>query len=298
MTQTFKVGTIFGSDLRLHFSWPLLPVGAAVYSAIAFPWEQAVFQFALLLAAYILMLAHEGVQLLAARSFGLGTRDVTLYPFWGVARLTRLSDRPWQENYIAATGPVFLALVATAIGAGLALTGQSAWSFPQSIGEATPAAFDVHLFWAAVLLTGLHLLPVLPLDVGRIFRATLALSVSRPRATEVAAHLSTLGAAVMLIAAIIWFRSPLMGVTAVLLYLGAQEDLGTTRYFAAIRHERGEGGPAPAVMVPVDQIITPDCRPAEPNFSGFTWNARARLWIEWRNGQPVSANALIGDGRP
>jgi len=35
-----------------------------------------------------------------------GTRDVTLYPFWGVARLTRLSDRPWQEIYIAATGPV------------------------------------------------------------------------------------------------------------------------------------------------------------------------------------------------
>ena len=51
-------------------------------------------------------------------------------------------------------------------------------------------------------------------------------------------------------------------------------------------------------MVPMDQIVTPDCRPAEANFTGFTWNARARLWIEWRDGQPVSANALIGDGRP
>jgi Zn-dependent protease len=253
---------------------------------------------ALLLAAYILVLAHEGVQLLAARSFGLGTRDVTLYPFWGVARLTRLSDRPWQENYIAAAGPVFLALVATALGAGLAVAGHSAWTFPESVGDATLEAFVVHLFWAAVLLTGLHCLPVLPLDAGRIFRATLALSVSRPRATEVAAHLSTLGAAVLMIAAIVWFRSPLMGVTAVLLYLGAQEDLGTTRYFAAIRHERGEGGPAPAVLVPMDQIVTADCRPAEPHFTGFTWNARARLWIEWRDGEPVSANALIGDGRP
>ena len=298
MTQTFKIGTIFGSDLRLHWSYPLLPVGAAVYSAVVFAWPQAVFQVALLLAAYILVLAHEGVQLLAARRFGLGTRDVTLYPFWGVARLTRLSDRPWQENYIAAAGPVFLALVATAIGGGLTLAGRFTWTIPQGIQEATVETFILHLFWVAVVLTGLHCLPILPLDVGRIFRASLALSVSRPRATEVAAHLSTLGAAVMLIAAIIWFQSPLMGVTAVLLYLGAQEDLGTTRYFAAIRHERSEAGPAPAVMVPMDQIVTADCRPTEPNFTGFTWNARARLWIEWRDGEPVSANALIGDGRP
>jgi hypothetical protein len=48
----------------------------------------------------------------------------------------------------------------------------------------------------------------------------------------------------------------------------------------------------------MDQIVTADCRPAEPHFTGFTWNARARLWIEWRDGEPVSANALIGDGRP
>jgi hypothetical protein len=48
----------------------------------------------------------------------------------------------------------------------------------------------------------------------------------------------------------------------------------------------------------MDQVVTPDCRPNEPNFSGFTWSFRARLWIEWRDGQPVSANALIGDHRP
>jgi Zn-dependent protease len=298
MTRVLTIGTILGSDLRLHWSWPVLPVAAAAYSFATYPWPEAVFREALLLAAYICVLAHEGVQLLAARRFGLGTRDVTLYPFWGVARLTRLSERPWQENYIAATGPIFLALVATALGAALSLAGHGVRSFPEGVPEATPELFLVHLFWANVLLAGFHCLPVLPLDAGRIFRASLALTVSRLRATEVAAALSTLGATVLLIAAIVWFKSPLLGVTAVLLYFGAQEDLGTTRYFAAIRHERGEGGPAPAVLVPMDQIITADCRPAEPHFTGFTWNARARLWIEWRDGEPVSANALIGDGRP
>ena len=41
----------------------------------------------------VCVLAHQGVQVLAARRFGLGMRDVTLYPFWGVSRLTRQSDR-------------------------------------------------------------------------------------------------------------------------------------------------------------------------------------------------------------
>jgi hypothetical protein len=122
--------------------------------------------------------------------------------------------------------------------------------------------------------------------------------VSRLRATEVAAVLSTLGAGVLLAVAVAWLQSPLLALTALLVYLGAQEDLGTTRYFASLRQATDDYHQPPAALVPMDQIVTPDCRPDEPNFTGFTWNARARLWIEWRDGQPVGANALIGDGRP
>jgi Zn-dependent protease len=297
MTGTITIGTLHGSDLRVHWSWPVLPVGALGYSLAVSPWRAAVFAVLVLLAAYVCVLAHQGVQVLAARRFGLGTRDATLYPFWGVGRLTRLSDRPWQENYIAATGPVTFALIAAATASGLALTGH-AIAYPQGGVSLTPAGFLVHLVYSNVLLAGLHCLPLLPLDGGRILRATLALTTSRLRATEVAAALSTLGAAVLLITAIVWFRSPLLAVTAVLIYLGAHEDLGTTRYFAAIRHAPDEPGDAPAALVPMDQAVTPDCRPDEPTFTGFTWNARARLWIEWRDGEPVCANALIGDGRP
>jgi Zn-dependent protease len=297
MTRPFTIGTLHGSALRLHWSWPLLPVGVAIYSFAMLPWREAAFHVLVLLGAYICVGAHEGVQLLAGRRFGVGTRDVTLYPFWGVPRLNRLSDRPWQENYIAATGPVTFALIATAIGGGLALAGAGV-SSPQEAPAPSFTAYFAQLFWANVLLGVLHSLPVLPLDAGRIFRATLALTTSRTRATEVAAALSTGGALALLGVAIIWLQSPLIGVTAVLLYLGAQEDLGTTRYFAAIRHAPDELTHGPAAMVPMDQVVTPDCRPREPNFNGFTWNAQARLWIEWRDGQPVSANALIGDGRP
>jgi hypothetical protein len=110
--------------------------------------------------------------------------------------------------------------------------------------------------------------------------------------------ISTLGSLILLVAAIVWLKSPLVGVTAILIYLGAQEDLGTSRYFASLREPPSSRAHVSPLMIPIDQVVTQECLPDEPNFSGFTWNARARLWIEWRDGEPVGANALIGDDRP
>jgi Zn-dependent protease len=298
MTKAIPVGTAFGTELRLHWSWLLLPPAVAVYSLATGAWREAVLNLLLLLAVYMCVLVHEGGQVLAVRRFGLGTRDLTLYPFWGVARLTQMSDRPWQETYVAATGPILLALVATLIGAALAFAG-TAIELPWGGSEPFAESFFRNLFWATVGLTALHLLPVLPLDGGRVFRAALTIRTSRLRATEAAAALSTLAAGCLLIAAVAWMRSPLVGVVGVLLFLSAQDDLGRTRYFEYLRdgsRNRSHAHRAPAAMVAADHVVTPDCRPGEPHFNGFTWNSRARLWIEWRDGRPVSANALIGDG--
>jgi len=297
MTHTYSIGTISGSDLRLHWSWFGLPLAVACYSFAMFSWPTAAMFVLLLLAVYLGVLAHQGIQLLAARRFGVWTRDVTLYPFWGVARLMRLSERPWQEIRIAATGPVMLAFLAACIGALLAL-GDRELTFLSGAIDPTTESFLLHLFWAAVFLTAFHLLPFLPLDGGRVLRAYLAMRMSRLPATETAAILSTFGAGLLLIVAVAWLKSPLVGLTGVLLYFGAQQDLGTTRFFSGLRHAGDDPARKPTMMVPLDQIVTPECRPNEPDYNGFTWNEEARLWIEWRDGQPVGANALIGDGRP
>lgn len=297
MTHSFSIGTISGSDLRLHWSWLGLPVAVAGYSFAMFSWPQAAMFVSLLLAVYLGVLAHQGIQHLAAKRFGVWTRDVTLYPFWGVARLTRLSDRPWQEIYIVATGPILLAFLSVCVGAILSLGNQELTFLPATI-EPTTESFLVHLFWAATFLTTFHVLPFLPLDGGRILRAYLALRMTRLPATETCAILSTLGAGLLIIAAIAWLKSPLVGITGVLLYFGAQQELGTARFFSAMRHAEIDRTRKPTMMVPLEQVITPGCLPCEPHYNGFTWNEDARLWIEWRDGQPVSANALIGDGRP
>lgn len=297
MMHSFSIGTIFGSDLRLHWSWVGLPILVAGYSFAVFPWQEAAFDVLLLFAAYLGVLAHQGFQLLAARRFGMKTRDVTLYPFWGVGRLSRISDRPWQEIYIAATGPIVFCILAVSVGALLARTDSGMLFFPDDV-EVTTESFLHHLFWSFVFLAGLHTLPFLPLDAGRALRAYLAIRLSRLPATEVCATLSTFGAGLLLIVAIAWLESPLVGITGLLLYFGAQQDLGTNRFFASLKNDLDEQPRTPALLVPLEQIVTATSQPNEPDFNGFTWNEDARLWIEWRDGQPISANALIGDGRP
>lgn len=287
------IGTLLGGRLRVHWSWPLFPAAVGVYGLAVLPWRDALFFVALTCAVYLCVLVHEAGELLAARRFKLGARDITLYPFWGAIRYTRLSERPWQENCVAAAGLVVQALVATAIGGGLVATGRGV-EFVREIGPPYWEAFAVYLFWANVMLTAFYLTPILPLDGGRIFRASLALTTSRLRATEVAAGLSTVGAVALFAAGVVWFQNPLPAVVAVLLYLAAQDELGATRYFAGLRHKPHSSAGDP-VLIPMDQIVTPDCKPDEPHFSGFTWSPKARLWIEWHDGQAVSASVLIGD---
>lgn len=294
MNPPLTIGPVLGG-IRFHLSWPLFPAGVAAYSLALVSGTEAALYVLVLLCVYLAVLVHAGTECLAARRFRLGTRDATLYPFWIVARPGRMSDRPWEEKYVAATGMTILAAIVATVGVGLALAAGGI-PLPEAPAEITVDAFLSRLFWALSLLAAAHLLPVLPFDGGRMLRASLAMRSSRLRATEIVAHLSTVAAGLLLVVAILWLKSPFLGVTAVLIFLGAQEELGTVRYFERLRpaleHRR------PATMAPFDQIVTPDCRPGESDFSGFTWNADAGLWIEWRAGRPVAANALIGDGRP
>ena len=126
---------------------------------------------------YVSVLIHELSHCVVALAFKLPVRRVLLYPLGGFSEIEQEPPTPAREFLVSAAGPaVSLALAAIAFG----LTGL--------IHPHLPHVLIDQLFRANLLVGIFNLLPGLPLDGGRIFRAGIWRVTGKPaQATIVAA---------------------------------------------------------------------------------------------------------------
>ena len=167
--------TVAGIPIRLHLTFLL--VLSALFLLGGGTAGSGVLFFAALFGCVLL---HELGHALMARRFGIGVREIVLYPIGGVARLTD-APTPKQELWVTAAGPAVNVALAAALFAYLAVTGQAG-------ALTTPGAanFAERLLFANVALFAFNLLPAFPLDGGRLLRAGLALRIGEERATRFA----------------------------------------------------------------------------------------------------------------
>ncbi len=138
---------------------------------------------------FFCVVLHEFGHALAARKYGVVTKDIIISPIGGVARLMRMPDKPFQELVIAIAGPAVNFVIATVLGVslllltdqGVRLLGDQVTLFNR-VSNFLPA-----LFWLNLFLIGFNLLPAFPMDGGRIFRSLLSMRLGRDRATRIAA---------------------------------------------------------------------------------------------------------------
>ena len=109
---------------------------------------------------YASVLVHELAHCVVARRFGLPVRRVLLYPLGGYSEIEQEPGSPGREALISAAGPIVsLALAGIGYVVAKALPGGLVY---QLIAQ---------LFYANLIVGIFNLLPGLPLDGGRIFRA-------------------------------------------------------------------------------------------------------------------------------
>ena len=221
MRGSVRLITIAGIDILLHWTFGLLLIGLVVFYVMqGVAPVVAMLGIGMVMALFICVVMHELGHALAARRFDVPTRDITLYPIGGVARLQRIPEEPAKEFWIAVAGPAVNVLIAFVLLVIIVASGLSIR--PGNLFD-PGAGFLATLFWMNVVLVGFNLLPAFPMDGGRVLRALLASRMDYARATELAAGVGQGMALLFGIMGIVVFN-PILLFIALFVYFGAQQE--------------------------------------------------------------------------
>jgi Zn-dependent protease len=220
MRWQWKLGTFAGIDVFVHATFLLL-VGWVGYSYWLEhgTWAKVVEGIAFILALFLCVVLHEYGHALTARKYGIKTRDITLYPIGGVARLERLPDKPIEELWVALMGPAVNLIIAAILFTILYLSGG-----PTSMTNLTltSGSFLARLMTVNISLVLFNLIPAFPMDGGRVLRALLAMRLEYVRATQIAANVGQ-GLA-FLFGFIGLFNNPFLLFIAFFVWIGASQE--------------------------------------------------------------------------
>ncbi|HJQ15254.1 MAG TPA: site-2 protease family protein [Anaerolineales bacterium] len=220
MRWQWKLGTFAGIDVFVHATFLLL-IGWIGYSywlqygTVAKVVEGILF----ILALFLCVVLHEYGHALTARKYGVKTRDITLYPIGGVARLERMPDKPIEELWVALMGPAVNVVIAAILFVYLYL---SQGAVPMTGFTVASGSFLVRLMAVNISLVVFNLIPAFPMDGGRVLRALLALRMDYVRATQIAANIGQ-GLA-FLLGLFGLFNNPFLLFIAFFVWIGASQE--------------------------------------------------------------------------
>jgi Zn-dependent protease/predicted transcriptional regulator len=251
MKWSWKLGEVAGIGVYMHITFLILIGWIALIH-----WIQgqslivALLGVAFILALFGCVLLHELGHALAAKKYGIKTRDITLLPIGGVARLERMPDVPIQELWVALAGPAVNVVIAAVLFFWLRFTDGLV---PLSQLSVTGGSFVERLMVVNIFLVLFNMIPAFPMDGGRVLRALLAMWMEYTKATQVAA---SLGQGIALLFGFIGlFTNPFLLFIALFVWIGAAQEASMVQMKSAL------GG------IPVSRAMITDFRTLSPEDS-------------------------------
>ncbi|MFN3241038.1 MAG: M50 family metallopeptidase [Planctomycetota bacterium] len=196
LTSNFSLGTWFGVHVRMYWAalilMPLIFFSRLAMLGAGFALLLGLTYFALL---FLIIWTHEMGHIACGWLYRIRTDKITLGPLGGLAHMNSGAGGPREELWIALAGPavhlvwlvVFLPIE---------------WWVPGATGDTWFGWTIWYLNATNIGLLLFNLLPIYPLDGGRVLRALLAMRVHPNLATLWATNVGMVGGGLLIAAAL------------------------------------------------------------------------------------------------
>jgi Zn-dependent protease/CBS domain-containing protein len=251
MRWSLKIGQFRGIGVYMHATFLILIVFVVLsHWTDGHSLGKTLEGVGFILSLFGCVVLHEFGHALMAARYGIKTRDITLLPIGGVARLERMPEEPLQELWVALAGPAVNLVIAVSLFAWLRFTNGFA---PLEQLSVTSGPFLERLMVVNVSLLIFNMLPAFPMDGGRVLRALLATRLEYARATQIAA---SIGQAMALVFAFLgFFGNPFLMFIALFVWIGAAQEASMATMKSAL------GG------IPVSRAMMTNVSTLRPNDS-------------------------------
>lgn len=284
MNRSLKLFSVRGIDIRLHITFPLILVWAALqFGFIGGSVTAAVFGVVAISLLFVLVTLHELGHSFAALNYGVPVHQIVLTPIGGIAQLARMPENPVQEFIVAIAGPAVNFAFALIMGVAVFLFNIDV-SNPLGVllgqGGFTLAALFSYIFFYNIFLGVFNLLPAFPLDGGRVLRALMAMRLPYVKATNYAATIGRI-AAVLLGLFALFSGSIFLVLIAVFIFMAGGQEAAYVRLRESLRGYT------------VQQVYAHSAYRLEPNYS-LQQAANLMMYSGQQNFPVVYGERLIG----
>lgn len=219
------LGRVFGIRLEVHLTFLLLVLlfgwqGYANDAVSGMAWS-----LLLLVLFFVCVVLHELGHSLVAQRYGVGIARILLLPIGGMAQFDRLPQDPVKELLITGAGPAVNFVLAGFL---YLIFGWPDWSYL----AANPYSFTTlaeTLLLFNLLMGVFNLLPVFPMDGGRLLRALFALRLDYLTATRWAVWVAKPFAIAGILAALFLLQNFLLAILFAFIYWGGDLEYRAVR---------------------------------------------------------------------
>ena len=224
MNWSFRLGTILGIPIRIHFTFLILLAFFSFSEASRSGARAGLISLVFMVLLFSCVLLHELGHCVVALRFGVSITSITLYPFGGIAFLTEIPREPAREILIAIAGPVVNFLIAAGLFVGVVFL---APGHTLQISALSGTDLLRGLFSVNLMLGLFNLVPAYPMDGGRILRGILATRMPYALATRWAARIGKVFGGIFVLTGIMTWESQggwWLAILGVFLYIGANSE--------------------------------------------------------------------------